>query len=148
MLHRLPSHLNCHTLDRRQAEASYVFWFGFVFSDVANVCISMISYDLCLLLAQFRYSIIIILYLKSIKIILKYSVRTSQETHYVSATKPTYLLPFWIKSLSTVRTIRNEQIRSVSIMQSSYMLTQVVHIVFNGLSWININFSVGVWFVV
>jgi hypothetical protein len=38
---------------------------GFAFSDVANICIFMILYDLCLLPAQFRCLIINIQYLRS-----------------------------------------------------------------------------------
>jgi hypothetical protein len=38
---------------------------GFTFSDVANICIFLILYDLCLLPAQFRYLNVYIRYLES-----------------------------------------------------------------------------------
>jgi hypothetical protein len=41
------------------------------------------------------------------------TVRTSQETHYVSATKPSRLMLFRETVAFTVRTIRNTQIQSV-----------------------------------
>jgi hypothetical protein len=41
------------------------------------------------------------------------TVRTSQETHYVSATEPNRLMLFVEQSLFTVTTLRNTQIQSV-----------------------------------
>jgi hypothetical protein len=39
-----------------------------------------------------------------------YSIRTSQETHYVSATKPNRLILFGEKSLFIVRSLGNAQV--------------------------------------
>jgi hypothetical protein len=58
-------------------------------------------------------------------------VRTSQETHYVTATKPNRLVLIGKQSLFVVRMIRNTQIQCVGRMQASLpaKLKQVVHIV-------------------
>jgi hypothetical protein len=52
-----------------------------------------------------------------------YIVRTSQEAHYVSATKTNRLKTFkGIKTLFIVRTVRSIQMHSVAIIQRSFML--------------------------
>jgi hypothetical protein len=55
------------------------------------------------------------------------SVRTSQETHYVSATKPNCLILF--REVTAVRIIRNTQIHCVGRMQSSVHASQETHYV-------------------
>jgi hypothetical protein len=67
------------------------------------------------------------------QIIYKNSVRTSQETHYVSATKPNRLMLLGKQSLFTVKTIRNTQIHFVGRMRSFSVLKPVVRIVTYGL---------------
>jgi hypothetical protein len=63
----------------------------------------------------------------------KNSVRTSQETHYVSATKPKQLMLFKENSLFVVRNIRNIQTHCVGKIKNFTILKQVVHIVTTGL---------------
>jgi hypothetical protein len=53
------------------------------------------------------------------------SVRTSQETRYVSATETNRLLLF----LETVRMMRNTQIRDVGKIDNSLMSKQVVCVI-------------------
>jgi hypothetical protein len=59
-------------------------------------------------------------------ILYKNSVRTSQETHYVSAAKPNRLMLFGETVLFVVRTIRNTQIHCVGRMRSISVIKQVV----------------------
>jgi hypothetical protein len=55
--------------------------------------------------------------------------RTSQETHYVSATETNRLMVFRKQSLFIVRTIRNTQINCVNRKQTSSVPKQVVQII-------------------
>jgi hypothetical protein len=55
------------------------------------------------------------------------SVHTSQETHYVSATKPNWLILLGKQSLFIVRTITDTQIHCVGRIQSSVLYTNPVH---------------------
>jgi hypothetical protein len=57
--------------------------------------------------------------------IYKHSVRTSQETRYVSTTNPNLLMLFREQSLFTVRTIRNTQIHYVRRMRCCGVLNGV-----------------------
>jgi hypothetical protein len=59
----------------------------------------------------------------------KNSVRTSQETHYVSTKKPNLLMLFREQSLFTVRTIRNTQIQYVRRMRCCCVLKHVEYII-------------------
>jgi hypothetical protein len=62
----------------------------------------------------------------------KYSVRTSQETHYVSATKPNRLMPFR-ETVAVYCENRTEHKNTVmGKMLSFTVLKQVVHIVTTG----------------
>jgi hypothetical protein len=61
------------------------------------------------------------------------AVRTSQETHYVSATEPNRLMLFGEQSLFIVRTVRKTQIHCMGRMLSFAMLRRVVRIVTTGL---------------
>jgi hypothetical protein len=63
----------------------------------------------------------------------KNSVRTSQETHCVSATKPNRLMLFREAVAVYCEKHTNLQIHSVGRMQSYIMLKQVVCIVTTGL---------------
>jgi hypothetical protein len=63
-------------------------------------------------------------------------VRTSQETHYVSATKPNRLMLFRETVAVYCETIRNTQIHSESRMQIFSVLKQMVLL---GLEGLNVN---------
>jgi hypothetical protein len=60
-------------------------------------------------------------------------VRTSKETHYVSATKPNRLMLFRETAAVYRENLRNTQIHCVGRMQRFSMVNQVVHIVTTGL---------------
>jgi hypothetical protein len=55
------------------------------------------------------------------------SVRTSQETHYISAKNANRLMLFRQKSLFSVTIIRNTQVHSVGRIQGFSMLKPLVH---------------------
>jgi hypothetical protein len=60
-----------------------------------------------------------------------YSVRTSQETHYISATETNRLMLFRETVAVIVRTIRNTQIHCVGrIYSSSVRTSQEIHYVY------------------
>jgi hypothetical protein len=68
--------------------------------------------------------------LQIMQIIYKYSVRTSQETHYVSATKPNRLMLFGeTVALYCVRTIRTTKIHFQIIYKNSVRTSQETHYV-------------------